>query len=48
MRKNIEDEVKELYECYVDACAMCTDLKCDNCALRTIIDDLEEILENKQ
>ena len=48
MREQLEDELKDLYERYVDACAMCTDLECDNCALRTIIDDLAEILENKQ
>ena len=46
MKEKMEDEVKELYEKYVDACAMCTDLECDSCDLRTIIDDLAEILEN--
>lgn len=44
----MEEKVKELYEKYVDACAMCTDLECDNCALKTMIDDLAEILEIKQ
>ena len=48
MIEKMEDELKDLYESYVDACAMCTKLECDSCDLRTIIDDLAEILENKQ
>lgn len=45
MMENMEDELKDLYESYVDACSMCTHLECDNCYLRMVIDDLEEILK---
>ena len=43
----MEEKVKDLYERYVDACAMCTQLDCGNCILGGVIKDLAEILEIK-
>lgn len=40
----MEEKVNDLYERYVDACAMCTTLNCENCTLGTVIEDLAEIL----
>lgn len=44
----MEEKIKDLYERYVDACAMCTELECETCTLKMCIEDLAEILGIKQ
>lgn len=38
----IERAVRDLYDSYVDACAMCTTLECNDCMVQNFIHELEE------